>query len=437
MPKNSIQEKALTAVIMGATGDLSQKKLFPALFQLFTAGKLPEHFAIVAFSRRPWSHEDFRKFTLDSYKNLKHISKKNVKEYKIFLEKVFYHEGRFDDGQSFSSLMERLESRDIALGIVAEKFFYLAISPDSYTTVITKLGRAMKNHHRKMKPALLIEKPFGKSLKSAEALEKTVRHHFKGNEIFLVDHYLGKPALSRLASIHKDFPDVFDWQWPKLTTSITVNFFEKKDIEGRDEFYDATGAFLDVGQNHMLEILSSIMAILEKSSVPENIEKYREKAIKNLLIENKNISAFARGQYEGYRDEIGKSSQTETYFKVLLKSNDKNWIHVPIILEAGKALAESRVEVRIGIKDSDPIVIRIQPDPVIIFPIPGTKKARIIKVKEEFDAYAQIFFAAFNRDLSFFPSVSELYASWRLTDEIKTVLSKLSLGHYKKGSARA
>ncbi len=416
----------VTLVIVGATGDLAQKKLFPSLFNLYKKGLLPANSSIIAFSRRPWTDRDFHALVRASFPQ----KKAGERLFDSFLKLVSYHEGYFEDQKAFERLVTRLEEIDVKLTTYADKYVYLAVSPDSYKEIIIRLGKAVLDSKAKLGVKLLIEKPFGKSLATARNLEKTISQYFKEKDVLLVDHYLGKTALHGMMALFETMPDYFSKVWSnKHVVRVEAKLFEHRGIDGRTEFYDSVGALLDVGQNHVLEMLASVVASAHGQK--GDAQKHRQAFLESLTV---NPDLLVRGQYSDYADEVRTKSSTETYFKVGLKSSDARWKGVDFSMEAGKAMPQSIVDVQVHMKDGETFVIRIQPKPFLVIPSSAGRKDQKIIVDEVFDAYEHVFLAAFARDPGQFPSLGEIYASWKLIDKVRPVLSKTPLRLYQKGS---
>ena len=416
MPKN-----ALTVAIIGATGHLATTKLIPSLFGLYEKGFLPERFTIVGFSRRAWTDEDFRTYVKKSVRP----RLRRHKKFKTFLEHVLYHEGYFEDTQSFAGLRETIEKIDVGWGTSAKKLFYLSIAPDSYADVIRHLGQAFKKNHKNMNMRLLIEKPFGKDLQSAHALQKTIDAYFAPKEVLRVDHYLGKEALRFFISATRITPKPLV-QIDRIHT-VHVRLLEKADVEGRHDFYDTTGAFSDVGQNHILVVLSTVLGLITGQST-KSLQTVREQFLKSLFIDTASARNAFHAQYKGYRQDVGRHTKTETYFSVEVRS--KRMKNVKIILESGKALADNVAEVEVfetGYKN--PSMLRIQPMPSLSIAPAHTR----MSIPGKRDAYENIFLSALSGDRDAFSSLEEIYTSWKLSDTIKKILKTKPLHTYTKG----
>ncbi|HVV15231.1 MAG TPA: hypothetical protein VHD55_02455 [Candidatus Paceibacterota bacterium] len=386
----------ITFVIFGATGDLAQRKIVPALCALYASGALPEGSDIVAFSRRPWGDAEYRSFIQPSLKAFP--EEKAVK----FLERIRYVQGTFGDPASFAALKDALRTQNI--------FFHLAVQPEFYESIVHGLGDAG------LQGSLLIEKPFGHNYASAASLERGLEKYFSPEHIFRVDHYLGKEGLEVLLNRRRTDADFEKSLSSERIASVAVRLLETFDVEGRGEFYDAAGALKDVGQNHLLEMLATLLM-----NIPEDargIPQARAEAIAGLApkMSVQGAVAAVRGQYEGYHadPEIPDGSQTETYFKVELRSAIPRWQDVPLVLEAGKALREKKSDIEISYKDGSKQVFDMD--------IPGAR-----------DAYEHMIEAALRGDATRFAGSEEVFAAWKLIDPLREQLLKLPLHRYDRG----
>lgn len=396
MNREEYKSGFVTFVLFGATGNLAQLKIMPALCALFVSFKLPKDIRIIAYGRRSWTDEQYREFIKSSLKN---FDQKRVED---FLGIIDYVEGVFDDASSFEKLKSKINSDNV--------IYHLAVLPESYTEIIESLGKA------KMKGKILIEKPFGHDLLSAWRLENLIEKYFTPEDIFRIDHYLGKGGLRDLYKKRIDDPEFETALSRKYVSSIQVRMREVLDINGRGSFYDKVGAFKDVGQNHLMVMVATLLMDLLKAKNDQSLA--RAKAIDELVI-TKNNQKFIRGQYEGYKEEkdVDPNSTTETYFKIMAESNDPRWQGVPIVFEAGKAVEakERKEDIIITYKDGRVIVVDIDHP-------------------KNHNSYEIILESAILNDKSLFVGLSELIASWKFGDSALDVLKDVLLSTYLKGS---
>lgn len=387
---NESQSFDITYVLFGSTGNLAEIKIFPALFTLFEKGIISKNSKIIAQGRRAIEDSQFR----DRVKGF--LKKYNQTSVEDFVNIIQYVVGDINDSDSYLKLKEHL---------IGNSYFHLSVTPENYDAIIKGLTKA------KIKGNILIEKPFGHDLESAKKLQAKLLLNFKEEEIFQIDHYLGKIGLQRLFEERVHNTELENKLNNNFVSSIRCSFREVVDIQNRGEFYDATGAFRDMGQGHGLMVLGTIL--LENISGDKNTE--RQKALESLYPETESV---VRGQYKGYTDsdKVAKDSTTETYFSLKLQSKSERWGGVPIILESGKALEkEERIEV---------VVVKFKN---------GDEHVFDLDIPKHFNAYEKIIEEAFRNDKSFFVSFPEAEASWKIADAVGQVLKDKPILYYNKG----
>ncbi len=394
-------------VVFGATGDLAQKKIIPALSALYKNKKFPEDTKIIAFSRRPWGDEDYRKFITPS---LSIQPNSSLEEIQDFLRHVVYSQGTFDDPLAFQNLKAKIPDD-------ATVIYHLAIQPEFYAATIS--GIASMNIPKEQQK-IVIEKPFGHNLTTAIELEKIIEQYFTEDQIYRIDHYLGKQGLQKIIETRLEDHNLEASLNNTNVESIKVRIIESLDIQGRGEFYETVGAFRDVGQNHVLEMLA--VATMELSDTKINAvhqQQARAQVLENLkLLSDKPLTdTIIRKQYEGYRQEqdVSPESQTETYFSVMAEIKNERWRGVPIILEAGKAFKEKVSEVVITLKD-------------------GKAKHFNIEEGRTRDAYEILLLRVLEGDKRLFVSMKEVEASWRFIDSVIQHFKDIPLTTYPKHS---
>ncbi|MES2223658.1 MAG: hypothetical protein V4469_01860 [Patescibacteria group bacterium] len=381
----------ITYVLFGATGNLAQIKIIPALCALFQKNEPNNASKIIAFGRREWGDDEYRNFIKPS------LSKFDEGTVQDFLEHVVFVNGSFEDSGSY----EKLKS-EIGVG---EVFYYLAVLPNAYADIVKGLGKAG------LKGKILIEKPFGNSLESAESLENLIENFFEEKEILRIDHYLGKVGLREIINKRNADP-VFESKLNNEHVSrIVCRLREVIDIQGRGEFYDKVGAFIDVGQNHVLEIVATLLMELgnDQSTARKDVIESLQYMPRSLI----------RAQYEGYKEEKGVASEsvTETYFRLGLQSLLPKFTDIEIVIEAGKALEidERKEEVEIEFNDGEKFVFNID-------------------IPKHYNAYEAVIESAFKGDMNTFVGKEELLALWRLADEVRENMGSTPLVLYKKGN---
>jgi glucose-6-phosphate 1-dehydrogenase len=481
-----MQKYPVTFVVFGATGDLSEKKLFPALFGLYQKKLLPQYFKVVAFARRPFTDESFRELIKASITSVytgahETTNFSAVSDLEVFLSHVVYHQGLFEEIKPYIALINRLGEIDKELGACSDKIFHLALSPFFYETVLKNLEASALNLSCTDGTGLtrvLIEKPIGSNLTSAKKINALLGDVFKEEQIFRVDHYLMKNALYDLCTLHlsasgdqDDHLDFLHSLWnADMIESMTISLHETASVHGRGAFYDRVGALRDVGQNHLLEMLSLLLIEKLPSEGDRDKRLYRAQVLSDLAsteimsaptvgkhVDMKGYQ-ISRGQYEGYQREEGVAvdSQTETFFRVPFRFTTGRWAGLRVVLEGGKALSESQVRVSVVFRKAvektagiDAIASKIvscifiiQPDPGIeiyyengerkIFPY---KKLKLfVNNRTQPDNYERVYTEAMKTDQARFVSKSEVEASWTFIDRVSEALSKVSLTVYQPGS---
>lgn len=335
-------------IIFGATGDLMAKKIVPALFHLFIKKKLPALFKVIGFSRRDITLDDFS--TLLTQILTEHegeiLEKKDVDE---FLKLFLYHKGDFETPSSYHTLAEILGYTDKMWRVCSNKLFYLAVPPQYYETIFAHLaesGLTIPCGPDEGWTRVIVEKPFGKNLATAEKLDELLGKLFREEQIYRIDHYLAKEMLQNILSF-RFVNNLLEEVWNnRFIEQVHIRLLEDIGVEGRGVFYDGIGALRDVGQNHLLQMLSLVCMDQPKSLQAEFVRPKRAEILKTLKIPTTHEIAKTsfRAQYKGYRDIVGVSptSSTETYFRVSAFLSSPIWQGVPFILESGKRVVRKK-----------------------------------------------------------------------------------------------
>ncbi|MBP6858791.1 MAG: glucose-6-phosphate dehydrogenase [Candidatus Pacebacteria bacterium] len=457
-------------VIFGITGDLASRKLIPALLELYTKRLLPQRFAVIGFSRRVFSREEFREFIRERM-NVK-PGQFREEDIKHFLDHMSYEQGMFDDLGAYTRLSSKLKNIDDRWGQCSNKLFHLSVPPTLYEGVLTHISRsglAEACDDGMGWTRILIEKPFGNDIETARSLDKLLGSLFKEQQIFRIDHYLAKEVLQNILAFRFS-NSMFEPLWNrKYIDKVHIKLFEKNAVEGRGAFYDPMGAIKDVGQNHMLMMLAVIAMEAPKSLTAGGIRTERAKVLSRLKsVSPRTMSKqVVRGQYMGYMQESGvlPTSQTETYFRIQSFVNSARWKGVPFYLESGKALAESKVEIDVYFKQSQKskvksqneaqenrqniLTFRIQPDEGIrvrfFVKVPGydfNTEGKTLKFKYADSSfsddipndYERLIRDAFVGDQTLFASTDEIMASWKYMMPILNNLKNIPLKLYEKGA---
>jgi glucose-6-phosphate 1-dehydrogenase len=408
-------------VIFGASGDLTKRKLLPALFHLRQNDLLPKQFAIVGVARRPLGDE----FAADMRAGIVEFGSVEANDPKLdeFVQHISYFALNFDDPASYAGLKAELDRIDKEKGIGGKRMFYLATAPEFIAGIIENLGAQGMAQPEQGHASVVIEKPFGHDLDSARELNRQVNAVFEESQIFRIDHYLGKETVQNIL-VFRFANGIFEPVWNRnYIDHVQITAAETLGIEGRGPFYEKAGALRDVVQNHMMELLSFV-AMEPPSSFDADAVR-REKVKVWRAIPPIPILNTVRGQYgpgivdgqhvAGYRDEerVNPESGTETYAALRLEIENWRWAGVPFFLRAGKRMKKRATEISIQFKQPPLLIfnrmaaagpcpeilpnlltIRIQPDEGIALrfgaKVPTTPNMDVCPVIMDFD-YAAAF----------------------------------------------
>jgi glucose-6-phosphate 1-dehydrogenase len=357
-------------VIFGASGDLTKRKLLPALYHLQQAKLLPDQFAVVGVARRALGDE----FKSEMREGIVKFGGGDSGDAKLdeFIKKLDYHAVEFDGDDGYGSLKVLLEKIDQEKGTRGNRLFYLATAPEYFAAITERLGAQGMAKPKKGNVRIIIEKPFGHDLESARKLNDDVNAIFDESQVFRIDHYLGKETVQNIL-VFRFANGIFEPIWNRnFVDHVQITVAESIGIEGRGPFYEKAGALRDVVQNHVMELLSFIAMeppiSFEADAV--RIEKLKVwKAISEIPIEN-----TARGQYgpckagdeavKGYRDEerVDPKSNTETYAAIRLEIDNWRWAGVPFYLRAGKRMTKRATEITIQFKLPPQLLFKLGPN---------------------------------------------------------------------------
>lgn len=354
----------ISIIIFGASGDLTQRKLIPSLFNLFRKRKTPKKLNIIGFANSPFTDETFRQHLLDGMKQFASF-KYTDEEWGLFSQDLYYQQGRYTDLADFKKLMERMPALE---GGAADRLFYMAVPPLLVPNIIDLLGLTGHLQEDGGWRRVVMEKPFGSDLESARALNLQVHKALNENQIYRIDHYLGKETVQNI--LFTRFANtIFEPIWNRnYIDHVQITVAEKVGVEHRGGYYDSVGVLRDMFQNHLLQ-LTTLVAMEPPSSF--NATALRNEKVKALTaIEPMTPAQVAantvRAQYDGYRSEpdVKPDSVTPTYAALRLFVNNWRWQGVPFYLRSGKNLAEKLSQ----------IVIRFKAPPLAMFPMPPEQK---------------------------------------------------------------
>ncbi len=433
--------KPTILIIIGISGDLSKRKLLPAIGQIAATGMIPDQFKIIGVTRQKGIRID----DLLEYTTNKGYIYQNTMMFNMDLT----------DPKDFERLQNYLEDIEKEFGNESQYIFYLSVPPTVSKSIVELIG--LSGMAKKEGTKLLLEKPFGVDLKSAVDLVEHIDKYFSIEQVYRIDHYLAKETAQNII-VFRNGNSLFKKTWNKdFIEKIEVTVSEEIGIEGRANFYEQTGALRDLIQSHLLQLLALTLMELPKEGQFDQVPSLRYDALKALKIPiEKSLVAHAkRGQYNGYREEVGNNeSMVETFASIDLESSDPRWEGVKIRLTTGKALKEKYTEIKIYYKkdnenESNELHLRLQPDEGISFSVwakrPGyehqvSRHALNFSFKDHFtsipDAYEQVLFNAINGDHSLFSSSEEVTETWKVIDGLQKAweTSTYDIILYKKGS---
>ncbi len=462
-------------VIFGASGDLTKRKLLPALYHLQQSKLLPENFAVVGVARRDLS-ATFAPDMQDGILKGGGVEESDPK-LKPFVDRVKYFATNFDDDAGFEKLKSYLAELDGQLGTKGNRLFYLAVAPEFFADIIERLGKhGMTQSTDQSWVRVIIEKPFGTDLESAKKLNTDIQSVLSENQIFRIDHYLGKETVQNIL-VFRFGNGIFEPIWNRnYIDHIEITGAESIGIEGRGPFYEAAGATRDILQNHMMEVLSFVAMeppdSFEAGAVrTEKLKVWR--AIEPVPVENTVRGQYGPGEVDGqdvigYRqeDRVSPESQTETFAALRLEIENWRWAGVPFYLRAGKRLAKRVTEVTVVFKNpplhlfkstgSDDkispnvISMRIQPDEGIALQfgakVPGpTTNVRQVEMnfsyatefgKSSANGYERLLLDAMLGDGTLFAEGEGVEATWALFTPLLEAWKKqeMNFPNYAAGS---
>lgn len=441
-----MENSSTTIVIFGATGDLTARKLIPALFSSFRKGRLPQNFRIVGFARRPWSHGDFR---AQLYEGMKAYAAKELNEEKwaAFVEHLWFVQGNLDTAVDFDRLQTSLVELEQGH---ANRLYYLATSPEYFVPIVQNLGSAHMATEEEGWRRVVVEKPFGTDLQSARALSDDLHAVFREKQIYRIDHYLGKETAQNILFLR--FANIiFEPIWNRnYVNNVQISVLESVDVGRRAGYYDKSGVIRDMFQNHLLQLLTLVAMEPPSSFDADAVRNEKTKLFK--AIRPIPLTDTVRGQYEGYQqaEGVAPNSQTPTFAALKLYIDNWRWKGVPFYLRSGKGLAQKSSEIIIEfqkpphlmfdkVEDADfkPNILSlcIQPDEGIHLTFeakvpdsPQEQETRSVvlgfhyessfKGKALPDAYERLLLDAMNGDATLFTRSDSIDVAWELMDPI-------------------
>ena len=439
-------------VIFGASGDLTKRKILPALYNICCEGLTPERFAIVGYARSEWSEEVFVEHVRES---IEQFSRETFDEdrWKAFASMLHYVSGEFDEPHCFSHLIEELEHLDKDIGLDGRRLYYCATPPSAFPAIVERIGEEGNPGDAR----IVFEKPFGHDLVSAQELNRTVHEVFNESRVFRIDHYLGKETVQNIL-MFRFANSMFERVWNSdAIDHLQITVAEDIGVEGRGSYYEEAGAIRDILQNHVLQVLAFLAMEPPRSLEPEAIRDEKVKLLR--AVHPFRTEDVVRGQYEacevegklvpGYREEEGvaRGSTTETYAAVRAHIDNWRWSGIPVFLRTGKRLPRRTTQVLVFFRRApgylfeaagtpagvaDHISIEIQPEEGISLAFNAKEPGPELTVKpvhmhflyseafgaEPAEAYERLLHEAMEGDHTLFIREDEVERSWEIVQPV-------------------
>ncbi|MDF2541202.1 MAG: glucose-6-phosphate dehydrogenase [Herbinix sp.] len=457
--KIGVDNLSAILVIFGGTGDLTHRKLMPALYNLVLDKLLPEHFAIVSVGRREKTQEQYQK---EVYDTIRKYSRNKLSEtyWAGLKEMIYYYQFDFIDQEGYYGLKNFLEQLDQKVKSEGNRVFYMAVAPEYFETIVQGLQLSDMAKKSGAWSRLIIEKPFGKDLKTARKLNSKLLEVFDENSIYRIDHYLGKEMIQNIMVL-RFCNSIFESIWNnKFIDNIQISLTEKLGVGTRGGYYEHSGAMRDMVQNHIIQILSLVAMEPPVNLKTDSIRTEKQKVIEAIeeitpefLRDNVVFGQYGKGMIDGipvpaYREEenVPSNSTTETFVAVKLHINNFRWAGTPFYIRTGKRLGTSSAEIVIQFKEMPNIlyfkerdiqepnllVIRIQPNVGVFFQF-NTKDFNthhdIVPTKMDTsyfsptqgntpEAYERLIYDILRGDATLFSRWDEVEAAWMVADQM-------------------
>jgi glucose-6-phosphate 1-dehydrogenase len=450
-------------VVFGASGDLTHRKIVPALYNLAASHLLPRNFALLGVSRTRFSDDDFRREMRKAVNEFSRTQPVDEAVWETFAASLHYEPGSTTEADTYQRIGQRLDAIDAEHGTEGNRLFYLSTAPNLFGDIIRGIGEARIGglSYEGGTSRVVVEKPFGHDLSSALELADLVNDVFAEHDVFRIDHYLGKETVQNIIAL-RFANGIFEPVWNRrYVDHVQVTVAESIGIEHRGDFYEGAGAIRDIIQNHGLQVLALIAMEPPASAEPEEVRNEKAKVLKAVqrLAAEEVDAAVIRGQYgpgmingvrvPGYRDEpkVDPASTTDTYVALQLAVNNWRWAGTPFFLRTGKRLPKRATEVVVQFKavphlpfgeaaqdglEPNALVMRIQPDEGITLKIgakvPGPS-LEVRSVSMDFtygtafgadlpDAYERLILDVMLGDPTLFPRRDEVEEAWRVVQPI-------------------
>jgi glucose-6-phosphate 1-dehydrogenase len=461
---------AMTFVLFGATGDLAKRKIFPALYNLYLDQKMPQPLSIIGLGRREMSEKEFQNYVEQSVRTFSRRIENEDGHMSSFLDVFRYSVLDATKADDFGKLLNLVKERETELNIPENRMFYLSVAPEFFGPIALNIKESGLGSTKGWK-RLIIEKPFGRDLESARKLNATLSKAFEENEIYRIDHYLGKSMIQNLESLEFSNPILQTLLNNQHIANVQITASETVGVEERAGYYDKSGAIRDMFQNHMMQILMMTAMHLPKSISPDEIRNEKRKvieAVRPLKKEDVRLNVI-RAQYSsgeingtpvaGYKNEPGikATSENDTYVAARLWIDNPYWKGVPFYIRTGKRMAEKSTRIVVEFKNSfhirdknemspNLLIIEINPNENVSFqlnsknPINGKiEPVKISFLTEQADipeAYERLIYDAFGGNSTFFAHWKEVELSWEWVQPILEAFKEklIPLYGYQAGS---
>jgi glucose-6-phosphate 1-dehydrogenase len=439
-------------VILGASGDLTARKLIPALYNNFRKKRLPEGTSVLGFARRPYSDDDFREKMKEAVK-LFGPDDFIEEEWSRFSKLLFYHQGEFSGDEHYRRLSGRINE---IVSSPQNCLFYLFTAPEFYPTIVTHLaGANLLSEAEGCYRRLVVEKPFGRDLASALSLNNILHGALQEHQIYRIDHYLGKETVQNVV-VFRFGNAIFEPLWNRnYVDHVQITVAESVGVEHRASYYDTAGVLRDMFQNHLLQLLTLVAMEPPALFDADTLRNEKVKVLSALreISPEHSVRSTVRGQYDGYLSEqgVGQNSTTETFAAVRLFIDNWRWQGVPFYLRSGKSLNEKVSEITIQFRRPPTQILDVQAGKtelftnrlsILIQPNEGMRLRFLTKVpdkgmqtrpvemafnfSESFGAkaipesYERLLLDAMNGDASLFARSDEIELAWKFIDSIRS-----------------
>ena len=439
-------------VIFGASGDLTKRKIIPALYNLCCEGLLPEKVAIVGYARTEWSEDEFKDHARDGVKNFSRTPLTDEK-WETFAALLHYVSGEFHLEHCFTHLLEELDHLDADLGLERRRLLYCSTPPSAFPLIVERLAELGDIGDAR----IVFEKPFGHDLASARELNQIVHRVFDESRVFRIDHYLGKETVQNIL-MFRFANSMFERVWNSdAIDHVQLTVAEQVGVEERGAYYEEAGAIRDIVQNHLLQVLAFLTMEPPRSLEPEAIRDEKVKVLR--AIHPFTSDNVVRGQYEtceidgktipGYReeDDVAKDSTTETYAAVRAHIDNWRWSGVPVFLRTGKRLPRRTTQIIVVLREApkylfegagiepgiaDHLSLMIQPDEGIALAFNAKEPGPEIEIKpvhmtfsyadsfkaQPAEAYERLLHDSMEGDHTLFIREDEVERSWEIVQPI-------------------